>query len=1149
MTANERTFQGQLFSVINHLLSTDDTIGFARITQEENVGTFGEARFADGKLYSRSDSGRVVSFELKNSSWDATDDALVLDAATKAWRNGYEYFVTGTPRQLVLYRTFQSGVQLLDRKLKIYPLSNARNDADILQPGFESEIAPKLLVFLRDLSDVLHGVQEIHWDSIDTFFVNKLSAYILESAAEMASPMHTRIAADPRFRQRLKNFLQDQDIFNVTLRFDQEDVYKISQLANYLLYLKIIFYSYLQREVPSLKLHVLKIPEEKDILNLVLQQRFGDVLKHDFELIFTPTVMDEFEFPARHLRVFKQNIEQVHQLDFRQLNAEIIGSIYNTLIDNQEQHDRGQHFTNTNEVDIVNAFCIKSTSNAVLDSGCGAGTFLVRAYQLLRYFQPDLTHQQLLERVWGIEIAPFPAFLAVMNLCLLDIKTKDNYPVVIREDFSDVESNFDYSGYFLNASKAFDVTNLAGRKSRVHIPSFDACVGNPPYIMQELIQDKEKWAKLLRSEFGIQGINQQSDLYVYYLMHTAAFLQEGGRLGYVISASWLDVSFGVELQKFLLDQFKIIAVIDHQRKRSFETASINTVIVILEKCSDKVSREENIVRFIRMFVPYENYIGASSDENRFERVLDFVSQIEHIDKDDKTDDWQIDTILQSELEKESTINGTYSNGRWGANYLRSSAVFEKIEASADNKLFPISDFLRVRYGVKTGANKFFYLIDQTSKALEFDDDTYELVFGVSKYKHELLWNTHGWYLSELDNKHYIIERKFVRQILKSQKEARGLNVDKASLKYCVLFLATDRGQLVTNKYEVVRYLQVGEDREYDIPSIQSVSGRTRWYDLTGSAHVGEFIFPSKIGETFRLLDNREANVYCDKVNYVLQLGESYREYADELFLMLNSIFFRYSVDLFARQLTGAQTLSDVDVNVVARTRIPSPIEFRKHLPNASGLAKILREREQGTIHSEIRAKDRRAVDNAIFLAIGLDISLVDDLYLAASTYVRERQEKSDSLKTSKSKQKLKYEDAVELVKERYPEVRTYKSLIKGVKVSKFLIPEGKGNYPKNGVGDRNLFGAYILAFSEGKSTEPLEFSSPEQFELFEFLNRTIGIKNQPLHLPVEPRDCTEVLEALRQDFQQSENQIKLFLKSNRSSGNPLSVYRDVLLSR
>ena len=248
-------------------------------------------------------------------------------------------------------------------------------------------------------------------------------------------------------------------------------------------------------------------------------------LKHDFEPIFEKNILDEFEYSEKYIPSLRYNVNQIKELNFSELNVDIMGSIYNTLIDNQEQHDRGQHFTNVNEVDIINAFCVKKDTQFVLDSGCGAGTFLVRAYKFLKQFHPHLCHEELLERLWGIEIAPFPAFLATMNLSLLNIKVTENYPVIIRNDFSEIKSTSSTKLIFLNASHLFHVKDAGGKTKSIKMPVLDACIGNPPYIRQELIEHKGRWINLAKNEYALKKINQQSDLYVYYLMHTAAFFK------------------------------------------------------------------------------------------------------------------------------------------------------------------------------------------------------------------------------------------------------------------------------------------------------------------------------------------------------------------------------------------------------------------------------------------------------------------------------------------------------------------------------------------------------------------------------------------------------------------------------------------------
>ncbi len=804
--ANERAFQGELYRIINKLLDNNSDIYFNKITQEEQVGYGGLSRFADGKLYSSKDNKKIVSFELKDTSWDATDEILVRDAFKKASENGYSYFVTGNPRQLVIYKTFEEGTPLLDRKLKIFNISSIKRIDDVLLPFYENQITKPLLKFLKTLSNILHGVEEIHWDSIDKYFVNKLSAFILEASDATVMPLYEKIKKNYDYKKRLKKYLKSQDIFNVTLRFDYSDTYKIAQLSNYILYLKIIFYSYIQRDVPKLNLEPLEIPLDIKQLNKVLRKRFDKVLEWDYESIFSKTVLDEITFDEAFLPVLKRQVEELNHLDFKDLKVDIIGAIYNTLIDNQEQHDRGQHFTNTNEVDIVNGFCINEETETIIDTGCGAGTFLVRAYKFLQHFHPQKTHEQLLELIWGIEIAPFPVFLSTMNLCLLNIKSIDNYPIIINQDFCKIKSNNYFKLKFKHETKLHKIKNLQGREAEVKIPKFDACVGNPPYIRHELIENKDCWLNNVENEWNIKKINKQSDLYVYYLMHTANLLKEGKRLGYVISSSWLDVGFGKDFQAFLLQNFKIVAIIEHQNKRSFETASINTVILIIEKCSNEEERDSNNVKFVRIYKDYQYFIGKSDDKDRIKKVLDFTREIENTQNDIENNEHFILVKKQSELLKENIVDGKFVNGHWGAKYLRDPGIYKRITDIGKGKLFKLSKFCDVKYGIKSGANDFFYIMDDTEIVETLSDKDFEMYFGFSKENSHINWKKNGWYYSKLTKRHYLIERHFVKPLFKSQREAKNLDVDINNLDTSVIICNDSKDKLAKFNNKILKYI-------------------------------------------------------------------------------------------------------------------------------------------------------------------------------------------------------------------------------------------------------------------------------------------------------------------------------------------------------
>ena len=1150
--ANERTFQGVLLNTFQSIINDNADIKFVTAFQEQNVGV-GESRFSDTIITSSIDSKRKIFVELKSTSWDAQDEILVTDAAQKAYKNGVKYFVTGTPRQLIIYKTFMEGTPLLERKLKLYNISSIKTDNDILTPSFQKQISPVVTQFLKELSDIVHDIVEAHWDSVDKIFVHKLSAYILDATSSMYEVMLPKIKTDDSLKRRIRDYVAEQEIFNITIKFGDEDVYNLCQLANYLLYLKIIFYSYLERDVKTLGLKPLKIPQDKDLLNKTLRARFDDVLQHDFESIFQKTTLDEFEYPNSYLPELQRNVDHIRNLKFHDFNCDIIGAIYNQLINSQEQHQHGQHFTNTNEVDIVNAFCISKDTRLVFDSGCGAATFLVRAYAFKKYFNKKLKHKELLEELWGIDIAPFPVFLATMNLSLLDIKEIDNYPVVIKKDFGEVRLNSFVKHIFHNHTKEFETKPVDEKYAQVRIPVFDACVGNPPYIMQELIDDKDKWNGLLKAEHKINKIDQRSDLFVYYLMHTAAFLKDGGRLGYVISSSWLDNLFGASLQKFMLDNFKIIAVIDNQKVRSFDTASINTVILILEKCSDHKKREENIVRFVRVYKEYKDLIGKNDDEDRIATVIDFAEKIERTNKSIKNNNYFITVRNQKALEEESTVEGKYEPGNWGAKYLRSPEIYNRIIETAGEKLIPLYKIAEVKYGIKSGANDFFYVIDDTDLVKKMSEEDYKLNFGYERKKHLISWEKNGWFYSEMTKSHHILERLYFKPLFKTQKEAKNLEVDLKKLKYHVLICNESLASLKRQNTKIARYIEIAQ-KEHGMHELATNSARISndkdnprdWFNIGKDLFVGDFIFPSKIHERYGLIDNRKTKIFCDKVNYNIKAKKEFAKDADLIFLIMNSTLFRYFLELFARQM--GEGLTDIDVVVVEKTLVINPKLLKSKEKELKEIMKSFKAREQETIYEEIKKKDKKKLDTIILESLGMKAKDVDELYEQVCESRLTRNEKANSVTTVKSKEKPDYETSLKLIEERFPEIHSLKELIKDKALIHFNIPNSPAKFPKDiKAGDSNLFQSYFVNFREGNKQVGVGFKSISQLKLFRFLYEELEIKGTLLTLPEKPEECEKIHSILEDDYKTYSSQIKALLKSYRSKASFLAIYRDLVM--
>ncbi|PIW40344.1 MAG: SAM-dependent methyltransferase, partial [Chloroflexi bacterium CG15_BIG_FIL_POST_REV_8_21_14_020_46_15] len=136
-------------------------------------------------------------------------------------------------------------------------------------------------------------------------------------------------------------------------------------------------------------------------------------------------------------------------------------------------------------VDIILKFCLRHEDDKVLDPACGAGTFLVRAYQHKKLWNQRLNHEDILNTLWGNDIAKFPAHLSTINLAIRDLGVDKNYPNILQEDFFNLLST--EGGFELSPkSRRAIAKRLDMREKEVTYPRwFDCIVGNPPYTRQE----------------------------------------------------------------------------------------------------------------------------------------------------------------------------------------------------------------------------------------------------------------------------------------------------------------------------------------------------------------------------------------------------------------------------------------------------------------------------------------------------------------------------------------------------------------------------------------------------------------------------------------------------------------------------------------
>lgn len=825
--------------------------------------------------------------EFKRPYFDPFDEQELKEPArAKATYRSAPYFVTSNFQKLVWFNTERAN-NLRPEEEQIhekYGLSEIE-DLDLIDESrYRNSIIAGLEQFIVDLYEVYTGKKEEPRQAIDELLIFRLHNKVDRLARYYRRIIDDRVHKDPEFSMRLQSWFAGQ---NWGFAWQEADFAKAARQAAYLLVNKILFYSVLQTK-RSHTLAPLVIPQgllKGAQLQKILQSFFDEVLKIDYQTIYSTDFIDVIAFPDEKevIREIEELVGILRRYDLSTLGYDVIGRIFERLIPAQERHNLGQYFTNPDIVDLILRFCLKHEDDKVFDPACGTGTFLVRAYQHKKLMNQRLPHQEILKSLWGTDIAKFPAHLATINLAINDLSVDKNYPQILQEDFFALRLGGREE--FGEAARKKELAGLGKKKISIPYPKIvDCIVGNPPYTRQEEIpaitEEKGYKEKLIHNALSdgnrkLPNISKRAGIHAYFFVHGTKFLQNGGRFGFIVSESWLDVDYGKGLQEFFLENYKIVAIISSKVERWFEDADINTCIVILEKCTDRKDRDENLVHFVYLHKPLRHFIPPAQD--MWEKQLGRLNEIDKLvktilahNKLYENEELRILPKEQTDLWKEGfdQEKDKYVGAKWGK-YLRAPEIFFKILEKG--KLVPLKTIAKVRRGFTTGANEFFYLTEEEIKR-------------------------HG------------IEKEYLQPIIFSLKEVAGYKLDKTKLRKQVIICHVDKDRIKGT--QLLKYIQEGERKGFH--KRPTCASRNPWYSLGKDWPYAPLIFPAKVGERMPVFINDD--VFEDKKLYGVILNRP----DDKLILaaLLNSTLSRFFVEFTCRQLTGAQAIADIDVAVV-----------------------------------------------------------------------------------------------------------------------------------------------------------------------------------------------------------------------------------------
>ncbi len=434
-----------------------------------------------------------------------------------------------------------------------------------------------------------------------------------------------------RFRELLtKNILKNNPSKNLT---EEELEEAVQRIIDRLIFIRTLEDK--QLEAPILQSLI------RENTNKRISKKLNDTFRNIDDIynskLFTPHLCEELVIDDDVLEniiygLFKTADNTVHY-DFSAIDADVLGNIYEQYLGHilkktakrasftegkTHRKEQGIYYTPTYVVDYIvkntigelakdKKFDLKNIK--ILDPACGSGSFLMKAFDYLVTLDKkkngeisqtklDLTGASasygrkveiLKENIFGVDLDSKAVEIAQLNLLLKTAEKKHRLPT-LQENIKIGNSLIDDPS--VAGDKAFkweeefkDVMKNGG---------FDVVIGNPPYVRPENVDKKERDYYINSNKYD--KFFGRFDLYILFIEKALKLLKQDGYFSFIIPFSFLNQNYSKNLREWILKEFKIIHIVDLSQIKVFESAEVNTCILVIQKSKPKKDHNLQILK-------------------------------------------------------------------------------------------------------------------------------------------------------------------------------------------------------------------------------------------------------------------------------------------------------------------------------------------------------------------------------------------------------------------------------------------------------------------------------------------------------------------------------------------------------------------------
>lgn len=665
MTYNERSWA---IDLIGHLkkLATQNNRSIKDAGGEQTIQSEGGSLFPDVLLFGDRATARILQgWELKMPDADINDAMFRENAETKARALGLESFL--------LWNVSHAHLYIRDTPIDEFVRSHVWDDlADITtrtavarnRQRWEA-LAETLFGYLNDLFD--RGSLEGR-PFIDAYRSGGVTALIMENTGQVSESLIDAARHDARLRAEMILWWD-------RYRAEYAGGTMVQVLAQAVIsnWIGKILFGHILREKDARAQRIAEI--DNDTAPAEALELFRQLSEDcNFWTIFSDSIgLRTIPNGAwNHLKQFNRLLSdlRVGSIDQGQLSG-----VLEATVEVAVRKLRGQYPTPIELARLLVHLCVRDTvDDRVLDPCCGSGTIARAAME--QKIEAGVAPDRIAATIFASDQDPQAVQIATFALAKPSLM---HMPLRI----------FQRDAFTLTPDTAIDFRNPSVGSVFVEVlGGFDAITSNLPFVAQGGQEQYRTAIDRVIATMGEAGesFTKRADVSAYLPFSLHPLLDDGGRLGIIITNAWLGTDWGDAFYNLLGRYYDLKCIVTSGAGRWFLNSEVVANILIMEKKAD-TEQVSGDVKFVVLTRPLEEMADN-------EAVQIAAAQIEL--GQTQNDTMTIRTVSLTDLTQFRRLG------------LGGNAQFVDSDWILSLPLIPLRDIFTVRRGERRGMNALFY---------------------------------------------------------------------------------------------------------------------------------------------------------------------------------------------------------------------------------------------------------------------------------------------------------------------------------------------------------------------------------------------------------------------------------------------------------